>query len=111
MTCFAFVNTEIFSFKVRIFFFWKKSNLAFSRNAKELKKKTIKLKEKSVVIAAERGLFARLLTIAQTTSGLTSKQIFSYSLSPIPWALGLPDGGYVKTNKAKLPYEDKISRG
>ena len=65
-------------------------------------KKTIKLKEKSVVIAAERGLFARLLTIAQTTSGLTLKQILSYSLSPIPWALGLPDGGYVKTNKAKL---------
>ena len=28
LTCFTFVNTEIFSFKVRIFFFRKKSNLA-----------------------------------------------------------------------------------
>ena len=36
LTSFAFVNTEIFSFKVRNFFFWKKSNLAFSWNAKKL---------------------------------------------------------------------------
>ena len=37
LTCFAFVNTEIFSFKVRTFFFWKKSNLANSWICKELK--------------------------------------------------------------------------
>ena len=36
LTYFAFLNTKIFSFKVRIFFFLKKSNLAISMDTKEL---------------------------------------------------------------------------
>ena len=65
-------------------------------------RKNIKLKEKSVVIAAERGIFGRLLTIARSQDGLSLKQILCYSLSPIPWALGHSDGSLVKTTKSKL---------
>ena len=65
-------------------------------------KKTIKLKDKSVIIAAERTIFARFLALAQSQGALTHKQIFCYSLSPIPWALELPDGSYVKTAKCIL---------
>ena len=65
-------------------------------------KKTIKLKNKSVLIAAERTTFARFLALAQSQGALTPKQIFCYSLSPIPWALRLPDGSFVKTAKSKL---------
>ena len=64
--------------------------------------KTIKLKDKSVIIVAERTIFARFLALAQSQGALAHKQIFCYSLSPIPWALGLPDGNYVKTTKSKL---------
>ena len=65
-------------------------------------KKTIKLKDKSVIIATERIIFARFLALTQSQGTVTLKQIFWYSLSPIPWALGLPDGSYVKTEKSKL---------
>ena len=65
-------------------------------------KKTIKLKDKSVIIAAERTIFARFLALTQSQGTLNLKQIFCYSLSPIPWALRLPDGSYVKTAKSKL---------
>ncbi|XP_065652108.1 uncharacterized protein LOC136079746 [Hydra vulgaris] len=60
------------------------------------------LKEKSFTISAERSMFGRLLVIARGREGLTLKQILCYSLSPIPWALGLPDGSLVKTNKMNL---------
>ena len=42
LTCFAFVNTEIFSFKVRTFFFWEKSNLAICWTCKELNANYVK---------------------------------------------------------------------
>lgn len=47
-------------------------------------------------------MFGRLLAIARNRDGLSLKEILCYSLSPIPWALGLPDGGLVKTVKSKL---------
>ena len=65
-------------------------------------KKTIKLKNKSIIIAAERTIFAGFLALAQSQGVFTLKQIFCYSLSPIPWVLGLPDVSYVKTAKSKL---------
>lgn len=42
-------------------------------------------------------MFGRLLAIARNRDGLSLKEILCYSLSPIPWALGL-----VKTVKSKL---------
>ncbi|XP_065683225.1 uncharacterized protein LOC136096041 [Hydra vulgaris] len=65
-------------------------------------KKIYCLKEKSFAISTERSMFGRLLVIARSREGLTLKQILCYSLSPIPWALGLPDGNLVKTNKINL---------
>ena len=65
-------------------------------------KKTIKLKDKSIIIATERTIFARFLALTHSQGTVTLKQIFCYSLSPIPWALGHPDGSYVKTQKSKL---------
>ena len=50
-------------------------------------KKAIKLKDKSVIIAAERTIFARFLALAQSQGALILKQIFCFLLSPIPWAL------------------------
>lgn len=65
-------------------------------------KKTLKINDKTVTLAAERSLFGRLLVLAQNGNGLTLKQVLQYSLSPIPWALGLPDESMVKTGKSKL---------
>ena len=50
-------------------------------------KKAIKLKDKSVIIAAERTIFARFLALAQSQGALILKQIFCFLLSPIPWVL------------------------
>jgi len=64
-------------------------------------KKTVSTKSKQVVIAAERSIFGRLL-IAKDREGLSLKEVLSYSLSPIPWCFGQPDGSLVKTVKSKL---------
>ena len=47
-------------------------------------------------------MFGKLLIIAQQREEVSMKEVLSYSLSPIPWSLALPDGGLVKTVKAKL---------
>ena len=65
-------------------------------------KKEIKLKGKAVTLLAERNIFGRLLAISKDREGLSLKQVLAYSLSPIPWCFGLPDGGLVKTVKSKL---------
>lgn len=65
-------------------------------------KETVKFKEKSLTIAAERSIFARMLIIAKCRPEISLKHVLSFSLGPIPWSLGLPDGGLVKTVKSKL---------
>jgi len=65
-------------------------------------KKIITSKEKAVTIAAERSLFGRLLILAKSRTGVSLDVILQYSLSPIPWSIGLADGGLVKTVKSKL---------
>ena len=95
--------------------FWtdriQSSNVPFYDPIKKLKlksftnlrvKKIINLKSKTLTIAAERSMFARLLIVARSRESLSLKEILIYSLSPIPWSLGLPDGGLVKTPKSKL---------
>ena len=87
------------------------SNISFYAAIKKLKlktfgsmkvKQTVNGKTKNVTIAAERSIFGRLLIIAKSRETLSMETILAYSLSPIPWALGLPDGGLVKTVKSKL---------
>lgn len=65
-------------------------------------KKTLDLKGTTYSIAAERNLFGRLLVLAKTRASITMEQLFTFSLSPIPWTFGLADGGLVKTCKSKL---------
>lgn len=65
-------------------------------------KKSIKLKGKNVTLSAERNIFGRWLAIAKYREGLPLQQVLTYSLSPILWCFGLPDGGLVKTVKSKL---------
>lgn len=65
-------------------------------------KKTVSTNGKSIVIAAERNIFARLLAIAKSRESLSLKDILVYSLGPIPYSLGTSDGGLVKTAKSKL---------
>eukprot|EP00794_Sanderia_malayensis_P014792 gene14792-16327_t len=65
-------------------------------------KKLCKLKEKSITINAERGIFANLLVIREKRETTSMRDLLSFSLGPIPWSLALPDGGLVKTVKSKL---------
>lgn len=96
----SFINDRLKTSKISFYDPIKKLKL---KSFSDLKvKSTIKLNSKTLSIAAERSMFGRLLVIAQSRDSLTLKQIFNYSLSPIPWALGMPDGGLVKTPKSKL---------
>ena len=47
-------------------------------------------------------MFGKLLIIAQQRQEVSMKEVLSYSLSPIPWSLALPDGVLLKTVKSKL---------
>ena len=67
-----------------------------------IKKKKLNVNSKEITITAERSMFGRLLVIARSRDSLTLRQILTYSLSPIPWSLGLPDGSLVKTPKSTL---------
>ena len=78
----------------------KKQNLKTFKSM--VVKKTLNSSGKSFSIAAERSLFGRLLIIAQSRTSLSMKDVLTFSLSPIPWALGTADGGLVKTQKSKL---------
>ncbi len=60
------------------------------------------MKEKIMIMNAERGLFAKLLIIAEKRKTMTMKELLTYSVGPVPWFLALPDGGLVKTLKSKL---------
>ena len=50
---------------------------------------------------ADRNLFAKMTLIGQTRK-LDMKDVLSYRLGPIPWALANPGGTLRKTNKAQL---------
>ena len=96
----TFINDRIKSSKVS--FYEPIKQLALQMFSSMAKKKTVKLQDKTITFAAERSLFGRLLVLARNGNGLTLRQVLQYSLSPIPWALGLPDGSMVKTAKSKL---------
>lgn len=58
--------------------------------------------EEVKVLKADRSVFTRLLVVAQTRD-IDLKEVFTYSLAPIPPALSSYDGkGLSKTNKAQL---------
>lgn len=68
---------------------------------KDLSAKSVKVGSKEIVLKADRALFARLLIMAQRRA-IDLRQLFSYSLGPIPWSLASTDGTPAKTVKSKL---------
>ena len=96
----SFIEDRIESSKVSFHSPIKKLNL--KTFAYMTTRTTIKVNNKLVTLAAERSMFGRLLVIAKCESGISLRQVLQYSLSPIPWSLGLPDGTMVKTMKSKL---------
>lgn len=98
--CVAFITKRLKSTEVSFYDPIKRLSLETFASLKV--KKSIKLKGKNVTLSAERNIFGRLHAIAKDRDGLSLQQVLTYSLSPIPWCFGLPDGGLVKTVKSKL---------
>ncbi|MPD04383.1 hypothetical protein E2C01_100068 [Portunus trituberculatus] len=71
---------------------------SFSDVGKVTKTKT---SGKDTVLKSERNLMARLVTIGRERE-IKIKELLVYTLGPIPLALAYPDGGLMKTQKAKV---------
>ena len=71
-----------------ISFSWKKINLPTFKHIAV--KVVIDSKQIYATIVVERSLFGRLLIFAESGERLSLAFILEISLSPIPWALGLP---------------------
>ena len=70
------------------FVFLKKINLPTFKHITVIV--LIDSKQIYATIVVERSLFLRLLILAESGKGLSLAFILEFSLSPIPWALGLP---------------------
>lgn len=65
-------------------------------------KKTTLMKEgTTVILKADRNLFARLLVIGQSRK-MDLRELLVHELGPLPWSLASFDGSLSKTNKAAL---------
>ena len=64
-------------------------------------KRFFKTQGRSIIMKADRSLFAKMTLTGQTRK-LDMKDVLFYRLGPIPWALANPDGTLWKTNKAQL---------
>ena len=73
--------------------------LTFASLTKTSKAKTSE--EKAVSISADRDLFGRLI-IAAKSRAIDLKEVFSYELSPVPFALAHKDGSLRKSDKSVL---------
>ena len=58
-------------------------------------------KGKEIVLKADRNLFGHIIVVAQTRK-LEMKNVLSYPLGPIPWALANADRSLRKTDKVKF---------
>ena len=86
--------------------FWDSlPNLKIKTFASLVKKKTVKLvDEKVITINADRELFGRLV-IAAKSRDINLKDVLSYELSAVPFALAHTYGSLRKTNKSVLMAE------
>ena len=66
-----------------------------------LKCSAVKVDKVNMVLKADRGLFARMVVMAQTRL-LNLRQVLTFELGPLPWSLATPDGSPCKTQKSKL---------
>jgi len=77
----------------------KKQNLKTFTNMKSAAR--IRTPKVDLVLKCDRGVFARMAIIAQIRQ-LDLREVFSFPLGPLPWALAAPDGSLRKTSKCKL---------
>lgn len=77
----------------------KKKNLR-TFNPKQARK-VVKIKQKEVLLKADRKMFARLLVIQRSRS-VDLREVLQYSLGPIAWSLANEDGSIYKSVKSKL---------
>ena len=66
-----------------------------------LKQSSVKVDKVKMVLKADRGLFARMVVMAQTRL-LDLRQVLTFELGPLPWSLATPDGCPSKIQKSKL---------
>ena len=77
------------------------SKMKLKTFANQKAKLSYKISDKTLTLKADREIFARFLVIGGKRE-VNMKDVLTYSLGPIPWALATPDGGLVKTEKSKL---------
>ena len=95
----TFVRDRIQTSEVDLFAPLPKASLPTFANL--VKSKKTKSAGADVVIKADRGLFAKMIVIAQRRQ-MNMQEVLKYPLGPLPWSLATPDGIPAKTNKATL---------
>ena len=94
-----FVNERIITHTVDFFNPLSKLNLPTFSTL--LKTKQVKSVRKDVVLKVDRGLFARMIVIAQNRQ-MDMRAVLTYALGPLPWSLAVTDGTLAKTTKSTL---------
>ena len=83
-------------------FFDKLTKLKLGSFRDVQKKTSLQAGGRSIIIRADRNLFARLLVIGQSRK-VDLRELLTFELGPLPWSLASFDGSLAKTNKAALP--------
>ena len=95
----AFVKQRLETSEVN---FWDPvPNLKVKSFSAMAKKTNVKANDKVITVSADRDLFGRLL-IAANTREINLKEVLSYELSAVPFALAHQDGSIRKTTKSVL---------
>lgn len=93
----AFVKQQLETSEVN---FWDPvPNLKVKSFSTMAKKTNVKANDKVITVSADRDLFGRLL-IAANTREINLKEVLSYELSAVPFALAHQDGSIRKTTKS-----------
>ena len=95
----TFVNQRLETSEVN---FWDPvPNLKVKSFSTMAKKTNVKAKDRVITVSADQDLFGRLL-IAANTREINLKEVLSYELSAVPFALAHQDGSIRKTTKSVL---------
>ena len=95
----SFVEKRLKSNEIGSYAPLPKSNLQTFGNL--VKPRTVKSTATAVVVKADRGVFARMVVIAQHRQ-MNMQEVLTYPLGPLPWYLATADGTPTKTAKSAL---------
>ena len=95
----TFIERRLQTSDVDLFAPLSKAELQTFQNL--VKSKKIKAAENDIIIKADRGLFGRMVVIAQHRR-MNMQDVLKYPLGPLPWSIATPDGAPAKTGKATL---------